>query len=108
MQEIKNVTMIGIVSKNLKQTDDNVVCYLIGGTAFGRYHGISIREHYKPFDTKKEAIESANKYYNDWAKEFPDNTKPFGLVLYMKGHGWLSMSSNLIDNELEIKQAISK
>ena len=33
--------------------------------------------------------------------------KPFGLVLYMRGHGWVSMSSNLIDNELEISEKVT-
>ena len=52
--------MVGKVSEYLNQTDDKIVCYLIGNTAYGRYHGISIQEHYKPYSTKAEAVGPPN------------------------------------------------
>jgi hypothetical protein len=102
--EEHNIVVIGEISKYLHFKDNIIIAKNIHGAVFAKYKGIELKEHYK-VKTKQEAIE-ASKAYNKYCKKFDDNTQPFGIVLYYRGRGWISLTSNTCNNAWIVNERI--
>lgn len=104
---IKNVSVIGDISKNFNQIDSDVYYFkLPSGIVFLYYHGIELLEH-SIRSNKQDAID-CSKQYMIYAKKFSDNSIPFGIVSYIRGKGWVSFTSDTCANAWTITENIGK